>query len=155
MSWKHPFAKSTITSRFGATANRVTPHRGTDYAPGAEAVIKAVTDGEVALIQWSDVLGWVMVQKASGANWWIGYCHLSCATHGAECDGPAIDGCKTPFKNLKVGSKVTKGVTSVGKVGNTGSASRGAHLHITLGKAVRSVFQGKVYDIEKHIDENL
>jgi len=150
-SWKHPFPKSTISSRFGATANRATPHRGTDYAPGAGEIIRAVTDGEVALIQWSDVLGWVMVQKAG--LWWVGYCHLSCATHGTECDGPA-DGCKTPYKNLKKGSKLVKGVTSVGKVGNTGSASRGAHLHITLGKAVRSVFQGKVYDIEKHIDEN-
>lgn len=155
MKWQHPFPKSAITSHFGSTKNRTTPHRGTDYAPGVNSIIRAVTDGEVALIQWSDVLGWVMVQKARGQNWWIGYCHLSCATHGAECNGPAVDGCDSPFKNLRVGSTVTRGVTSVGKVGNTGSASRGAHLHITLGKAVRSVFQGKVYDIANHIDENL
>lgn len=149
MIWQHPFSKRTISSRFGATANRVNPHRGTDYAPGALSRIPAVTDGKVALIQWSNVLGWVMVQQTAD-GWFIGYCHLNCATHGINCKR---QGCDSPYKNLKVGDALTRG-QSVGRVGNTGSASRGAHLHLTLSRDLKGVFAGKVYDIEKHIDKN-
>lgn len=151
MTWQHPFPKSTITSRFAETARRETPHRGLDYAAGANAAIPAITAGKVASISWSDCLGWVMVQSSDSGKYFIGYCHLSCARHGAECKGSAI-GCKSPFKSLKVNQRVRQGQV-IGRIGNTGSCSRGAHLHLTLGRTLKSVFFGKVIDPETFIDQ--
>jgi len=58
------------------------------------------------------------------------------------------------MKNLKTGDTVRLG-QPVGRVGNTGDCSRGAHLHITLGTKAKSVFYGKVYDIRKFIDNKI
>jgi murein DD-endopeptidase MepM/ murein hydrolase activator NlpD len=138
MAYRHPFDKSLITSRFGATANRPTPHRGLDYAPAEGTNIPAVTKGTVRLVQWSEVLGWVLVQTAwdliTNKTMFIGYCHLK--------DKPT----------LAVGATLRMGQI-IGKVGNTGSASRGAHLHLTVGPAQNSVFAGVVIDPEKFIDQ--
>lgn len=140
MSWRHPFNKKTITSRFGATENRSNAHRGLDYAPRAGTAIPAITAGTVKLAQWSDVLGWVLVQSGWDAinkkTVFIGYCHLR--------DKPT----------LKVGDKVAIGAP-IGRVGNTGNASRGAHLHLTIGPTAKSVFAGVVFDPEKFIDDQL
>lgn len=155
-TWKHPFDKRTITSRFGATARRDTPHRGTDYAPRANSLIPAVTAGTVRKIAWSNCLGWYMVQTgwAENKTWYIQYSHLSCKTHGINCRGPKISKCITPFHRLKVGDKLKLG-QAAGRVGNTGSCSRGAHLHLTLGRTVNAGVSGTVYDIEKFIDEQM
>ena len=150
MTWIHPFDKKTMTSRFGTTARRESPHRGLDYAPGVNSVIPAATDGKVALIQWSDCLGWVMVQTDASGKYYVGYCHLSCSKHGAECKGTSI-GCKTPFKNLKLNQRIKAGQI-VGRVGNSGDCSKGAHLHLTLSKTLKGVFYGAVIDPEKFID---
>lgn len=154
MTWQHPFPKKTITSRFGSLAGRLTPHRGTDYAPGPSELIRAVTDGELVEIRWSNILGWVSIQKSACCGRFIGYCHLSCFQHGINCKGPSQhrDGSNC-MKSVKVGSKLTAGVSAVGRVGNTGSASRGAHLHITLGKTQASPFRGAVEDFEKWVDQ--
>ena len=154
MTWQHPFSKRTITSRFGETARRDNPHLGTDYAPKAKALISAVTSGTVKKIAWSDCLGWYMVQTgwAKDKTWYVQYSHLSCQSHGIDCRGPKVDGCKTPFTRLKVGDKLEIG-DPAGRVGNTGSCSRGAHLHLTLSNTVNGGVSGKVYDIEKFIDE--
>ena len=154
-NWQHPFSESTITSRFGSMARRVTPHRGTDYAPGANNLIPAVTDGECVAVQWSNILGWVMIQKASTNKHYIGYCHLSCNQHGINCKGPRQhpDG-STCMVRLKPGDKLKKG-QAAGRVGNTGSASRGSHCHLTLGTTPKSPFYGKVYDIAKFINKQL
>lgn len=154
MSWKHPFPKETITSRFGATARRTSPHRGTDYAPVANALIPAIADGTVRKISWSDCLGWYMIQTAWAENktWYVGYNHLSCKKHGIDCKGPKVDGCTTPFYSLKVGDKLKQGQPA-GRVGNSGKCSRGAHLHLTLSRSVNGNAFGKVYDIEKFIDK--
>jgi murein DD-endopeptidase MepM/ murein hydrolase activator NlpD len=153
--WKHPFDKKTITSVFGTTLRRTSPHRGTDYAPGANELIPAITKGTVKVTSWSDCLGWYMVQTAwaDGKTWHIGYCHLSCSKHGIDCKGPSEhpDGSNN-FKNLKVGDKLEIG-QPVGRVGNTGSCSQGAHCHITLGRSARSVVSGKVYDVAEMIDK--
>lgn len=132
-------------------ARRVTPHRGTDYAPGSNKLIPAVTDGECVAVQWSNVLGWVMIQKAG--KHYIGYCHLSCAKHGVNCKGPVQhkDG-STCMVKLKPGDKLKKGQPA-GRVGNTGSASRGEHLHLCLGTTPKSPFYGRVYDIAKFINK--
>jgi murein DD-endopeptidase MepM/ murein hydrolase activator NlpD len=140
MVWRHPFDKSTITSRFGVTANRPTPHRGLDYAPAEGTNIPAVTKGTVRLVQWSDILGWVLVQTAwdqiNSKTIFVGYCHLK--------DKPT----------LTVGTAIRMGQT-IGKVGNTGSASKGAHLHLTIGPSKTSVFTGLVFDPEKIIDQQM
>lgn len=153
MSWQHPFPKNTITSVFGTMRNRKTPHRGTDYAPGAKKLIPAVTDGECVDVTWSDCLGWVMIQKAG--KHYIGYCHLSCAKHGIDCSGPSQhpDG-STCMVRLKPGDKLKMG-DPAGRVGNTGRCSRGAHLHLTLGTSKKSPFSGVVYDIAKFIDKQI
>lgn len=156
MSWRHPFSKSTITSRFGVTANRSSPHRGLDYAPKANTVIPAATKGTIKLIQWSDVLGWVIVQSGwdylRNRTVYVGYSHLSCAIHGANCRGPQALGDHSPLVSTVMGSKKEIG-DPIGRVGNTGSASRGAHLHLTIGNTLKSVFQGVVVDPEKFIDD--
>lgn len=155
MSWQHPFPKNTISSVFGTMRNRKTPHRGTDYAPGAKKLIPAVTDGECVDVRWSDCLGWVMIQKASTNKHYIGYCHLSCSKHGIDCKGPSQhpDG-STCMVKLKPGDKLKMG-DPAGRVGNTGRCSRGAHLHITLGTTISSPFRGRVYNIAKFIDKNI
>ena len=137
---RHPFPKKTITSRFGTTARRLTAHRGLDYAPKEGTRIPAVADGTIQTNKWSKILGWVVVQSAwdsiKGRTVFIGYCHLQ----------------EQP--KLKVGDRVKEGQT-IGKVGNTGSASRGAHLHLTIGPKVNSVFLGVVFDPESFIDEQI
>jgi murein DD-endopeptidase MepM/ murein hydrolase activator NlpD len=140
MSWRHPFNKKLITSRFGTTANRLTAHRGLDYAPKEGTRIPAASSGTVQSVRWSAILGWVLVQSAwdsiKGRTVYIGYCHLQ--------EKPA----------LAVGAKIIMGQT-VGKCGNTGSASKGAHLHLTIGPRVTSVTMGVVFDPEKFIDEQI
>ena len=137
---RHPFPKKTITSRFGTTSRRLTAHRGLDYAPKEGTKIPAVADGTIQTVKFSKILGWVLVQSAwdaiKGRTVFIGYCHLQ--------DKP----------ELKVGDRVKEG-QPIGKVGNTGSASRGAHLHLTIGPRVTSVFMGVVFDPEIFIDEQI
>jgi murein DD-endopeptidase MepM/ murein hydrolase activator NlpD len=85
-------------------------------------------------------LGWVLVQSAwdaiAGKTVFIGYSHLK--------DKPT----------LAVGTSIAIG-KPIGKVGNTGSASRGAHLHLTVGPTQQSVFAGAVFDPEKFIDQQM
>lgn len=131
MTYVLPFPESKIPKGgdFGNTdAPRTNAHRGVDFAIAAGTDIKSATDGEVVLDKWSDVLGWVLVVKCpKGITW--GYCHLREAS------------------KLNIGDKVVAGETVIGKVGNTGSASRGAHLHFTCGgKEETSVFYGWVQD---------
>jgi len=165
MTWGLPFEDKYVTGEFNEMSDYrrkhgLGPHRGVDWAPGDKKTIHAVTKGTVKLIQWSDILGWVMVQTgwANGKTYYIGYSHLSCAHHGSYCKGPAHTAHhsqgKTCMKNLKVGDKVELGQV-VGRVGSTGSASSGPHLHATLGNKVKSVFYGTVYDLKAFIKEQL
>lgn len=145
--WKSPFAESSVTGEYGTLSEYrrsrgMQPHSGRDFAPGANKVIPAVAEGTVRLIQWSNVLGWVLVQDAKGVDgktYFIGYCHLSCAKHGINCKGPAVEGEHSPFSSTNVGDKKKLG-EPVGRVGNTGNASTGAHLHLTVSKALKGVF---------------
>jgi murein DD-endopeptidase MepM/ murein hydrolase activator NlpD len=152
--WQHPFDTKTITSRFGETDRRGSPHRGTDYAPGSYNLIPAITKGTVVATEWSDCLGWYMVQTAwaKKRTWYIGYSHLACNDHGINCKGPKQhrDGSNN-FVNLKVGDKLEFGQW-VGRVGNTGKCSRGAHAHVTLSDTQTGVIYGEVLDIAQFID---
>lgn len=137
---RHPFPKSTITSRYGVTEGRKTAHRGLDYAVAKNAWVPASAPGEVMLNAWSDVLGWVLVQSVwDSVNKkvvYAGYSHLKR---------------RSPHK---VGSRITEG-QGIGIQGNTGSASRGDHLHFTVGPTVKHVFIGVTFDPEKFIDDRI
>ena len=144
-----PFPESTITGKYGTMSayrrkHGLQPHSGTDFAPKGSnrgrTPIPAVGKGTVRLVQFSRVLGWVLVQTVWDSNKkkaaFVGYSHLSCKTHGINCKGghdasSAID--------LKVGAKVKEGDT-IGIMGNSGSASSGVHLHLTISWKLKGVF---------------
>ena len=132
---KLPFHWKKITGRFGTLSeyrkkNGMQPHSGVDFAMPEGTPIPALDRGTVVLQQWSNILGNVSVlrvlaydpagDKKKKELFYIGYCHL------AE-------------PGLPVGTKVNEG-DIIGKVGNTGSASTGAHLHATVSKEVKGVF---------------
>lgn len=137
MSWRHPFNKKLITSRFGSKEGRLIAHRGLDYAPKEGVRIPAVSNGTVVEVKWSRILGWVLVQSAwdnlAKQTVFVGYCHLQ--------EKPKL----VKGTTIKIGQ-------TIGFVGNTGSASKGAHLHLTIGPKANSVFIGTVFDPEKFID---
>ena len=125
---KLPFHHSKITGRFGTLsefrkARGLQPHSGLDFAMPVGTPIPALANGTIVLSQESKVLGHVVVlciMDKEKKLAYIGYCHLQ--KPGAE-----------------VGTKVKEGET-VGFVGNTGSASSGPHLHMTISREVKGVF---------------
>lgn len=132
---KLPFHWKKISGRFGTMSDYrrkmgMQSHSGVDFAMPEGTPIPALDRGTIVLQQWSNILGNVSVlrvlaydpagDKKKKELFYIGYCHL------AE-------------PGLPVGTKVNEGDT-IGKVGNTGSASTGAHLHLTVSKEVKGVF---------------
>jgi murein DD-endopeptidase MepM/ murein hydrolase activator NlpD len=137
-----PFPDKVLTGHFGKirtiNGKKTNPHRGTDWAPKLGAPIPAVSDGTVMLVQYSKVLGWVVVQSVKGFDgkvMYVGYCHMDTK--------PAY----------KVGHKLKMG-DIIGKVGNEGFSS-GPHLHATLSDTVKGVFAGTVYDLYKYLSEQI
>lgn len=130
MAYAFPFPKNTIPKggEFGnKEAPRTNAHRGVDFAVAGGSIIKSVSDGKVVKEGWSDVLGFYVVVEDPRGRFW-GYCHMRGAT------------------SRRIGAVVEGGVTALGVVGNTGSASRGAHLHMTCGTTETAVMSGKVVD---------
>ena len=125
---RYPFEPKFITGRFGTLSefrkkNGMQPHSGLDFARPEGTPIPSIASGTIVLQQWSDVLGNVSVLRVMGKDqklYYVGFCHLKA-------------------EGLKVGTKVKEGET-VGLVGNTGSASSGAHLHLTVSKELKGVF---------------
>lgn len=159
-NWQYPFPDKYLREHFGTLSPArkklgLGPHRGTDWSNGLKAgtAIPAIADGTIKLIQYSNVLGWVVVQSAAanGKTFYVGYCHLFCAEHGANCKG----GHDTPLTDLKVGDRIKAGQKTSIKLGNSGSASSGAHLHATLSNTLKGVFAGTVYDLYKFITKQL
>ena len=117
-----PFSPKLRGDEFGNLApyRNGRPHRGQDWHPAELSPIKAITDGTIFLNEWSDVLGWFVVQSTKDSMWVL-YAHLA------------------KQSDLKKGDKVVAGETVLGKVGGgkykSGSASTGAHLHLSIGKA--------------------
>ncbi len=126
--WRLPYAAKYITSHYGEMsefrqANGMQPHSGTDWARPRGTRIPAIAKGTIRLIQFSEVLGWVVVQTAmdkDGKIWYLGYCHMDSKP------------------GYRVGQKLLKGQT-IGKVGNTGKSS-GPHLHATASRTLKGVF---------------
>ncbi|MCY1064964.1 M23 family metallopeptidase [Nannocystis sp. RBIL2] len=131
-----PFPNPNLADGWGSTCcGRTSPHRGVDFPQAAGTPIPAVADGVVALNQWSGCLGnVVVVQHADGM--FSGYSHMIAASP------------------LGPGTAVTRG-QQVGQVGNTGSCSQGAHLHLTMAPAANGVFQGTTVDPHAYIIERL
>ena len=139
MSWVFPFADKFITGHFGKIRSfrSAIPHRGTDYAPGEGALIPSIADGICYAITFEKGLGWTietLVEDKAGESWFISYSH-----------------CQDKPKKLKVGDTITAGVTHVARVGNTGTLTTGAHVHICLYKKPGGYKFGKVYDVYKKI----
>lgn len=155
MTWQHPFPKNTITDGYGDNEPpRTSKHRGTDYAPGAKQLIPAVTDGVVTMIKFSSCLGWFVEYKTDEHGLYIGNAHLYCNKHDSiDCDGSDHAAGETCMSRLKVGDRVKMG-QPVGRVGNSGTCSRGAHLHITASKT-RDMRYSKTFDLEKFIDQKI
>lgn len=143
MTWVKPFPDRFITGHFGKIRDfrKAVPHRGTDYAPGEGTLIPSIASGKVVSIVREKGLGWVIeteVKDKAGKTWFIAYAH-----------------CQDAPKKLKVGDTITAGVTHVARVGNTGTLTTGAHVHITLSKTKGAYKWGRVFDVYKKIeDEN-
>lgn len=144
--WRLPYEDKYITGHYGTLsdyrkARGMQPHSGTDWARPLGTRVPAIAKGTIRLIQFSKVLGWVVVQTAmdkEGVIWYLGYCHLK--------DRPGYE----------VGQKVVKGQT-IGLMGSTGSASSGPHLHATASRKLKGVFgvTADKVDLYKLIQENL
>jgi murein DD-endopeptidase MepM/ murein hydrolase activator NlpD len=99
------------------------PHSGLDFGMPEGTPIPALANGTIVLQQFSQVLGNVSVLRImdkDGKLAYVGYSHLKA-------------------EGLPVGQKVREGDT-IGFVGNTGSASSGAHLHLTVSRQVKGIF---------------
>ena len=126
--WRLVYDAKYITSHYGEMsvfrkANSMQPHSGTDWARPLGTRIPAIAKGTIRLIQFSDVLGWVVVQTAmdkEGVIWYLGYCHMDSKP------------------GYSVGQKLTKGQT-IGLLGNTGKSS-GPHVHVTASRTLKGVF---------------
>ena len=121
-----PFSPKLRGDEFGNLApyRNGRPHRGQDWHPAEKSPIYAITDGTVFLNEWSDVLGWFVVHSAKDGMFVL-YAHLA------------------KQSDLKKDDKVVAGKTVIGLVGGgkntpSGSASTGAHLHLSIAKANKS-----------------
>jgi murein DD-endopeptidase MepM/ murein hydrolase activator NlpD len=143
--WRLPYPDKYITGHYGTMSdfrrkNGMQAHSGTDWARPRGTRIPAIAKGTIRLIQYSKVLGWVVVQTAMDKNgkvWYIGYCHMD--------ERPGYE----------VGQKLVKSQT-IGKIGNSGMSS-GPHLHATGSRTLKGVFgatSAKV-DLYKLILENI
>ena len=137
-----PFPDSALTGHFGKVrtinGKKTSPHRGTDWAAKRGTPIPAVSDGTVKLVQYSKVLGWVLVQTVYGKDRktkYVGYCHMKIKP------------------TLKFGARLKMGQT-IGLV-DTEGYSTGPHLHATLSTSVKGVFYGTVLDLYKYLSENV
>ena len=128
-----PFSPKLRNDEFGNLApyRNGRPHRGQDWSAKELSPIKASATGTVFVSEWSDVLGWYVTysavltdNKGKTHNVFIQDAHLA------------------KKSDLVKGDKVVAGETVIGKVGGgkykSGSASTGAHLHQTIGKANKS-----------------
>jgi murein DD-endopeptidase MepM/ murein hydrolase activator NlpD len=136
-TWIHPVKDVHLGSRFGAIdAYHAAPgHRGDDYNGfKAGENLLAVSNGKIVLNKWSDVLGNVVVLRVGLL--YFGYCHM---------EKPST---------RKVGEVVAVGDV-IGHAGNSGSASSGVHLHLTLGWTKLAVFAGKVSSAYNYIAKKI
>ncbi|MDR0531160.1 MAG: peptidoglycan DD-metalloendopeptidase family protein [Oscillospiraceae bacterium] len=121
MIWPFPYKGCYITSEFGATSNRTTPHKGMDISIADKSksyAIIAALDGVIAAHGWDKYMGnYVMIYHGyyapTGKTIKTTYMHL------ASFDSGVVD--NVPVKAGKV----------LGIMGSTGN-STGPHLHFQI-----------------------
>tara|TARA_R110000803_G_scaffold107000_1_gene175131 strand:+ start:200 stop:736 length:537 start_codon:yes stop_codon:yes gene_type:complete len=126
--WRLVYDAKYITAHYGEMSEfrkskGMQAHSGTDWARPRGTRIPAIAKGKIHLIQFSTVLGWVVVQTAmdkDGHIWYLGYCHMDSKP------------------GYTVGQKLRKGQT-VGLLGNSGQSS-GPHVHVTASRTLKGVF---------------
>ena len=139
-NWRQPLDKFKITCVFGLKDEyHPNGHRGVDYNGVPEGTpVKAVADGMTVVavkgMEHSPGLGNSIVLQIGSR--FFGYHHLK--------DVPT----------LKVGDKVNAGDV-VGKLGNTGKYSHGAHLHFTLSDKAEGGWAGNVFDAHGFVVEKI
>lgn len=122
---KAPFPKSSITSLYGTTSNRPTPHRGLDFGARQGSAIKFGTNARIMFVRWSDCLGWVVSFRFMHEG------RILYAAHSHLLRKPKWQP-----------NQLVTATDTVGLVGNTGACSRGAHDHMTVGLTAEHVFHG-------------
>lgn len=125
---QHPAPKNTYDASdpFGSmSGGRTYPHTGSDYSIGSGSTVESVADGVVYHTGFNAGNGNYVCCYLPGHDWdgvqggtYIAYLHLS-EIHVQE------------------GTTVAEG-QAIGLSGNTGTNSRGAHLHITLSNSDRA-----------------
>lgn len=113
-----PFPASTRGDEFGNLApyREGRPHRGQDWSVQEGSLIRAMGSGAIKVNEWSDGLGWFVIQSTDGGKKFILYAHLK----------------EQP--KLSIGKFVHAGKTPIGRVGNTGKFSTGSHLHLSVAR---------------------
>ena len=119
------YPANAVGAHFGDTAGRTNPHRGLDVAPDGGGPVYALADGRLVYDWYSAGLGNVAVLAHADGKF-SGYAHLA-------AESP-----------LTIGTKVKRG-QSIGTIGNTGSLSRGRHLHLTVATSMAGAAGG--YDV--------
>jgi murein DD-endopeptidase MepM/ murein hydrolase activator NlpD len=128
-----PFSPKLRNDEFGnlASYRNGRPHRGQDWSAKELATIKASASGTVFASEWSD-----------GIGWYVTYSAVLTDNKGKVHNVFIQDAHLAKKSDLVKGDKVVAGETIIGKVGGgkykSGSASTGAHLHQTIGKANKS-----------------
>lgn len=136
MTWK-TFYDKVWGDKFGATAGRPNPHRGTDLQKPRFTKVPSYVSGTVVDVVQNSVVGWYVVISIGGGRY-IGYCHLRAGTMP------------------KIGAKIKAGdiIGEVAGTGDfTGSAWTGPHIHITETSTPRPSY-GPWFDPQPRINEN-
>lgn len=131
-----PFDNPNLDDGWGSLCcGRTSPHRGVDFPQASGTAIPAVAAGTVVVNTWSSCLGNVVVVQ-HGDGMYSGYSHMVSPSP------------------LGPGTVVDRGQT-VGNVGNTGSCSFGAHLHLTMSAAQNGYYTGTTVDPYVYIKDHL
>lgn len=120
---------------------RKQPHRGSDWGfkTGSEGKpLYAMADGVVTDVFWTDQLGNCIIMRNDHDGVHVLFAHMQ---------GKA---------EVKKGTKVIGGETVVGKIGNTGSATVGPHLHAAASKSPKPhlASYSALLDLFKLVDES-
>lgn len=131
-----PFPNPNLADGWGSTCcGRTSPHRGVDFPQPSGKPIPAVADGVVRRNEYTGCLGHALVLEHPDGMF-SGYSHMVTASP------------------LPIGTVVKKG-DIIGKVGNTGTCSKGAHLHLTMSPGVDGFKSGTTVDPYKYIQAHL
>lgn len=133
--WILPFKDEAITCAHGVV-DKLHPngHRGTDYGKNGVKLgskIPAITDAKVVISEWHHNLGNVVVLKLIETGKYAYFCHLQ---------EPGL-------------AKETRVKTGdiIGKVGNSGAYSFGAHLHCGVSEGARGFISGPVESLPAYV----